>query len=71
MTEAAYWLAICGTRCLAGFPSMVADPWCKRLLSEAAYYKPEPVGRDGFMWRFEDGSQLIGNSDMATAIGPR
>lgn len=80
MTEAAYWLAVCGTRCLAGFPSLATDPWCKRLLSEVAgpmqitrrnpdaLYAPEPVGRNGLKWVFADGSSLLANSDVTTTL---
>lgn len=81
MTDAAYWLAICGTRCMAGFPSLVRDPWCRRLLSEVAgpsqineadpdrEYVPMNAGYDGKVWTFSDCSQLLGNSDVTTTIG--
>lgn len=73
-TEASLWLAVCGTRCWAGYSSLSADPWCKRLLYEVAgpegtaTYTPDPVGRDGFLYTFRDGSKLLVNSAMATVL---
>lgn len=62
MSEAAIWEAVCGTRVTAGFRSLSEDPWCRSLLSDAAVAFPRPVGADGWVWTFPDGSQLIANS---------
>lgn len=80
MSAAGYWLAVCGTRCHAGYSSLATDPWCQRLLSEVsgpahievrnpdAFYMPEPVGRDGRKYLFDDGSALLLNSDVAVVL---
>lgn len=67
MSEASFWLSICGRR-LGEAPSIEADLWCKRTLSEAAASTPQPAGRDGFVWHFVDGSRLLLNSDVAVVL---
>jgi len=64
MTDARHWLFICETRANAGYASLIADPWCRRMLAEAAD-RVEPVGGDGRMWVFADGSTLFANSGAA------
>jgi hypothetical protein len=67
MRESQYWLLICDTRAEAGYPSMAADPWCRRLLCEAAVDEA-PCGADGRIYRFADRSVLVVNSAGATVI---
>ena len=73
MTDATYWRLICDTRVTSGSPSLASDPWCRRLLSQVAgprsvtmaseEYHPAPLGKDGTIWRFDDGSALLANSE--------
>ncbi len=76
MSEAERWLAVCEARLPYGRRQIVTNRWCRRLLSEVAgpdhvitmidEYWPAPVGGDGNIWRFSDGSSILANS--ATAI---
>lgn len=54
MTEAQYWFALCGNR------DLVDNPWCRRLLAEAAD-KTLTTGFCGRAWVFQDESILIAN----------
>ncbi len=64
MNEANYWRDQCEVRRFHGYGSIVLDPWCRRLLSEAAIMPPSPVGIDGYRWQFGDGSVLLATSQI-------
>jgi hypothetical protein len=73
MSAAFYWLNICSQRAADATPLPAADPWSRRLLSEVAgpnhvvtemdQYRPAPLGKDGWIWRFSDGSALLANTE--------
>lgn len=65
--ESQYWRIICDSRFDAGFEALATDPWCRRMLSEAAVDQV-PCGADGHMYRFRDGSQLIATSDAVVVL---
>ena len=72
MTDAQHWLFICETRMHDGHPSFVEDPWCVRLLAEAAADDPdEPrtlIGARGRMWTFSDGSRLVAHPEVVYCL---